>query len=256
LQPLQNAKLKVRFQGPALIYPINRVKETPLAAYTVVDVMRNALGVGPCEHLLDLEGQRIDLKGVVPCAARDLLDAIYKQGRQKQQRATINRSLDGALAFVTHIRGRVTHYIAFGHQLREYLAGQRQAHPELADFLAEMDGLTQQIDAWVTRASRAKLKLRTVEDLARLNEDFRKNVLDYDGPDALKRCQAYTHDMTLFATALDRVAAECRLVVRRLRQRAGILTAQDPRVAPIAAEIRARTQEALRNPAWMERPRN
>jgi hypothetical protein len=31
-----------------------------------------------------------------------------------------------------------------------------------------------------------------------------------------------------------------------------MLVARDPRVAPVAAEIRARTQEALRNPAGHE----
>lgn len=35
--------------GRAIIYPIDRTQKTPLAAYTVVDVMRDALGTGPCD---------------------------------------------------------------------------------------------------------------------------------------------------------------------------------------------------------------
>ena len=46
--------------------------------------------------------------------------------------------------------------------------------------------------------------------------------------------------------------AECRRVVKSLRQRAGIQMALEPRVAAVAGEIRARTQEILRNPAWHE----
>jgi hypothetical protein len=38
-------------------------------------------------------------------------------------------------------------------------------------------------------------------------------------------------------------------VVKALRQKAGLLMAAEPRMAPIAAEIRAKTQEALKNPA-------
>ncbi len=43
----------VRFQGPALIYPANRVPATPLDLFTVVDIGRATLGVGPCEYILD-----------------------------------------------------------------------------------------------------------------------------------------------------------------------------------------------------------
>ena len=54
----------------------------------------------------------------------------------------------------------------------------------------------------------------------------------------------------------DELSAECRWALKTLRQRAGILLALDPRVAPIAAEIRVRTQEALRNPAGHEGARH
>ena len=89
-----------------------------------------------------------------------------------------------------------------------------------------------------------------------MNEEFRKNVLDYDGPDALKRCKDYTQALVMIGDNQDELAGECRWVVKTLRQRAGILMALDPRVAPIASEIRARTQEALRNPANHEGARH
>ena len=72
--------------------------------------------------------------------------------------------------------------------MRQYLAEQKQSHPELAEFIAEMDTLTREIDDRV--AARAD-KIKTPEHVARMNEDFRKQVLDDDGPDALKRCKAY-----------------------------------------------------------------
>ena len=40
----------------AINYPRDRVKQTPLAALTLVDVMRDTLGTGPCQYILDLEG--------------------------------------------------------------------------------------------------------------------------------------------------------------------------------------------------------
>jgi len=50
----------------------------------------------------------------------------------------------------------------------------------------------------------------------------------------------------------DELVAQCRGAVKILRQRAGLLMAQDPRMATVAGEIRKRTQEVLRNPAWHE----
>ena len=67
LQPL---KRTVRFDGPAVIYPINRARTTPLDQFTVVDVVRATLGVGPCEYILDVEGQGATRKGRATCATR------------------------------------------------------------------------------------------------------------------------------------------------------------------------------------------
>ena len=52
------------------------------------------------------------------------------------------------------------------------------------------------------------------------------------------------------------MVGECRWVVKALRQKAGILLATDPRMAPIAAEIRARTQKMLRGGAAYEGARH
>jgi hypothetical protein len=251
LQPLKSKVLQ--FQGPALIYPINRVKRTPLDAYTVVDVMRNTLGVGPCEHILDLEGQKSEYRGRATCGVRDALTPIYEKNQQKQKHAEVDRTLDEGLTFVKHIRGRITRYVEFGQKMRQYLAEQKKAHPELAEFIAEMDKLTQEIDKRV--AARAA-KIKTPEHVAQMNAEFRKNVLDYEGPDALQRCKEYTQALVVIGDNQDELSGECRWAIKTLRQRAGILMALDPRVAPIAAEIRARTQETLRNPANHEGARH
>ena len=47
-----------------------------------------------------------------------------------------------------------------------------------------------------------------------------------------------------------------RLAVKALRQKAGILLATDPRMAPIATEIRTRTQKMLRGGAAYEGARH
>src|SRR5262249_18823668 len=147
LQPLQNKRLT--FAGPVLIYPITRLAETPVECYTPVDLARNTLGVGPCQYLLDVEGQKQEHVGRATCHVRTLLNEVYGAGKQKAVRKEIENYLADALDFVTHIRNRVLAYIAFGNELRVYLAAERTAHPELKEPVEELETLTREIDARV-----------------------------------------------------------------------------------------------------------
>jgi hypothetical protein len=251
LQPIKHAKLQ--FEGPAVLYPVNRVDRTPLDAYTLVDIMRNTLGVGPCEYILDLEGQKAEYRGRATCSVRDELTRIYGKGEQKQKHDEVEKILDDGLIFVKHIRGRIERYVDFGHQIRAYLAEQKRAHPEVEQPLAELKKFTAEIDARV--AARAD-KIQNPAHVAGMNAEFRKNVLDYDGPDALGRARKYALALVQIGDNQDELSGECRWVVKGLRQRAGMLLATEPRLAPIVTEIRARTQEVLRNPASHEGPRH
>lgn len=250
---LQPFKKRIRFRGPAVVYPINRVAATPLSAYTVVDVMRATLGVGPCEYILDVEGQGSAMKGRATCAMRDALNPIYAAGRQRHNRETIERALDEVLVFVTHIRGRIDAYVDFGHALVDYLDQEKQAHPELADFCTEMETLARVIDQ---RFEAREEKIRTPRYVADLTERFRDTLLDYEGPDASEKCKEITGAIVVVGGNQDELVGECRMAVKVLRQRAGLAMAVDPRVATIATEIRRRTQQVLRNAASYEAPRH
>jgi hypothetical protein len=177
---------------------------------------------------------------------RDTLTPIYAANQQISRRSEVNQILDDGLTFVKHIRGRIERYVEFGHAIRAYLAEQSKAHPDLAPVLAELDQLVRQIDEHYR--ARAK-EIQTPAHVAAMNEEFRRNALDDDGPDALSKCRAYAKALVVIGGSQDELSGECRYVVKALRQKAALLTAQDPRLAPVAAAIRARTQEALKNPA-------
>ena len=136
LQPLTKPD---RFEGPAVIYPIQRTKDTPLGEFTVVDLVRATLGVGPCEYILNVEGQGATRKGRATCATRDALAAIYSAKQQKRRRADIERLLDDVVVFVKHIRGRIEQYVDFGHETLAYLQQQQNDHPELSGLLADLE---------------------------------------------------------------------------------------------------------------------
>ncbi len=250
LQPL---KKPVRFAGPALIYPINRARTTPLDQFTVVDVVRATLGVGPCEYILDVEGQGATRKGRATCATRDALKAIYGAREQKQRRAEVETILDEVVQFVTHIRSRIDQYVRFGHELLAYLDQQKRAHPELAGFLTDMESATKAIDA---AFDKRRESIRTPQYVRDLTDEFRKTLLDNEGDDALQRCTKITEAIVVVGGNQDELVGECRNAVKILRQRAALAVAQQPQAAPIAKEIRDRTQKVLRQAASYEAPRH
>jgi len=252
LQPFAGTRTP-GFQGPALVYPINRVRQTPLEEFTAVDVVRATLGVGPCEYILDVEAQGTSRKGRATCATRDALRAIYSTKQQKQKRAEIETLLDDVVIFVKHIRARIEDYVAFGHELLVYLDEQEEEHLELAGFLDEMKELTRAIDAGVARR---KSRIKTPQYVIDLTEEFRRELLDDEGDDAFGRCKAITESIVVVGGNQDELVGECRMAVKVLRQRAGLAMAVDPRTAEIAREIRRRTQRILRKPTSYEAPRH
>jgi len=251
LQPLKSKK--VAFDGPVLIFPIARVRGTPLDRYTVVDVVRATLGVGPCEYVLDVEGQGAAMKGRATCGTRDALKPIYKAGQQRQRREEIEKILQEVVVFVTHIRSRIDQYVAFGRQTDAWLATQQQAHPELKPFLAEMRTLAQAMEA---DFEKRKENIRTPQYVIDLTNEFRRNVMDYEGPDALERCNKITNAIVVVGGNQDELVGECRRDVRVLRQRAALAAASNPQAVALAKEIRRRTQDVLRNAASYEAPRH
>ncbi len=251
LQPLRHPAL--RFQGPALIYPLSRAPATALDAFTVIDVLRNTLGVGPCEYVLDVEGQKSQYKGRATCSVRDTLNPIYKSHEQKARRAEIERTLQDLMLFVRHIRGRIEGYVAFGHEILEYLEQQKRAHPELAGPIGELESVARMTDA---KFAARKDAIQTPAAAAKMVEEFKQTVLDYDGDDALARCRRFTEGWVEIGGNQDELAGECRWAVKMLRQKAGLLMATDPRMAEIGKELRRRSQIVLRAPAIHEGARH
>jgi hypothetical protein len=251
LQPLEKEALSLR--GPVVIYPANRVPETPLEAFTVLDIARSCLGAGPCQYILDLDNQKSSNKGHATCWTKDWLLPIYTQGAQMSQQKEISQNLDEVVTFVRYIRARITRYDGFLRQMKESLAAQAKAHPELKDSIAALDRICQEADR---RYKVREPKMSTPDEVARWTDEFRKKGMAEEGPVALERCKAYTEALVEVGDNQDQLAGELRWVVRAFRQKAGLLVAADARMAPIAAEIRAKTQEILRNPAGHEGARH
>jgi hypothetical protein len=262
LQPLRARRYAeggriYNFAGPVVVYPLDRAKaaplNTPLDKLTVVDLVRMTLGVGPCQYILDLEGQKRNSRGVATCYARDVINAIYKEGTQLQKRAEIEEQLDAAVAFISNVRERIDLYVQFGHEMSAYLEQQKRRDPRSAAFCDELLAITKRLDQMFKDKGK---EIHTPAFARQCAENFRQKLLNSTGSDAYPRCETQMAAFTSIGGAQDGLVASCRMIVKTLRQRAGIALAMNPELKDVATEIRARTQTMLRNPTPYEAPRH
>jgi hypothetical protein len=249
---LQPPDWQGQFEGPSLIYPLDRSTDTPLAAFTLMDIMRGTLGLGPCEYLLDVEGQKKRFEGMPTCVARQKLSAIYRQGEQIEKRVEVERILEQELAFIRHIRARIEDYVAFGNETLAYLEQERKRRPELVASLEETEKLACRIDAAVDSR---RSEIGMPQEAGELVEQFRTTVLGNGGDDAMNRFHAITARLSQIGDLQDSLVGQCRMAVKVLRQRVALMMAADPRTTAVAEEIRRRTWAILRNPTSFEAPR-
>ena len=219
----------------------------------MVDLVRLTLGVGPCQYILDLEGQKRNSQGVATCYARDVINAIYKEGTQLQNGPVIEEHLTAAVAFISNVRERIDQYVEFGREMSRYLEQEKRLHPEHAEFLDELLLLTKRLDQ---SFDENRERIRTPAYAEETAEGFRKHLLTYAQKDAFDKCDAQMRVFTSIGGAQDGLVASCRMIVKILRQRSGIAMAENPELKEIATEIRSRTQAILRNPTPYEAPRH
>jgi hypothetical protein len=254
VQPFpEKGRMEISHYGPLVVYPINRLPETPLEAFTVVDIMRNTLGVGPCEHILDVEGQKQQLQGRATCSVRVELNDMYEAKQGKARKADAEQFLKQGETFVAHIRGRINGYADYGHKMLQFLATKKKEQPALAATFAPLEKLLGEIDASI--ASKMD-RIKTPDDHAKLFAQFRKDLLGSDAPDATEKCKQWCEALVDVGGTQDELVAHCRWVVKNVRQKAGLIMVQDPKAAPIALEVRAKAQEVLRNPSAHESARH
>lgn len=250
LQPLKEA---VEFKGPAIIYPINRLAATPLDKYTLVDVVRGSLGVGPCQYILDVEGQQEVAAGWPTCTVQDVLDEIYEKNQQAQERAEIEQALKNVVDFIAMIRKRIDQYETFSKEMQEYLAQAKSEDPSQSAFIDRIIEVTKQIDKDIAEQREG---IKSVDFAKQLVEEFKAEVLPDTSASAVDACKKYTSQWVEIGDRQDKLVARCRMVVRVVRQRAGMALAQDATLQPIVDEIRRRTQEVLRQPVNYEAARH
>jgi len=222
--------------GPvrAVVYPIDRTQQTPLNVFCPMDAMRNALGVGPCQYVLQAEGLGGD--AATPAFVARWIERQLDRKRTSGQVETVRERLEEMVRLTGRVRGRIAGYGQAAKRIRADCAastGEKASAGLARDVLAVLDEMDRHLAAGrkemgpATRA--AKLAGEIAGSLATPAE-----------------CRRLCGALRALGEAQDRVLARCRMAARRIKQRCRSGGAGD---AELARRVGAEVEKLLHRPA-------
>jgi len=226
-----------------LVYPLDRTRATPLDVFTPMDIMRNTLGVGPCQYVLDAEG----LSGGEAATPAFVMDWVEKQLKKKKVDADEARErLKAMTEHVGRTHARIKKYADFAEEVNVRLTAGTPAAKPSADEAAAMEKLRATV-ADMKASAEAGLAA-TVPDKVTKPADEIAGLVGKD--DAAAKAAGPVAEVRAVGAAEDRALAKCRMATRWLRCQCldiaeGDVARKAPALAELAKKIEARAGEML-----------
>ena len=253
----------------AINYPRDRVRETPLDALTLVDVMRQSLGAGPCEYILDLEGlNKTRSTGAAgtgkpvagaTCSEHGALVYYYLGERSDypRRRETLALVDDGLVSvekikdFLDAAYARIQEYLAWSDEIVKLTRDAKARDPRTAALADRILPIARGMrELWDTMVQEDKPCAHPLE--WRMALDHCKDLIRRESPNFGERICEFDPQMRGAGEEVDGGMQACRLIVKRIRQEAALAGADDPATAKLAAVLRQRCRDILRNKHYKE----
>jgi hypothetical protein len=233
-------------RGDALVYFLE-----PAAAdlYSPCEILEQALGPAKAAALLD-----VDANGLRRLTCSTPADFMYDRpvcatttrltGIRQAEKATVGVNLATHLyEFIREIRGRVDQYVAYFDGMQRYLEGEEKAHPELRDYIAELQGLVSQGKS--RAAGIYAIPLASVEE----KTDAMKKLLLAGQGDGFNCGNLDVRDT---AGEQDDLCRHDNRLALRLEQTAALQCGDSPEKALIAKQVWDQTRAVVRQPVRWE----
>jgi hypothetical protein len=221
-----------RQQGLLVIYPIDRSAATPLTAICPTDVMRNTLGVGPCQYILAVEGMTAQ-GDPTPNSVMNWVERQFALKKDKQTAEDINERFDQMTRHVGEARARIERYGQGADQLRKLLASQPRSEP-FGPMVGDLDRFAAAGLAPTASPERARQLAAGVSAL--IGKD-----------NGLASCRRLGEQLRSIGALQDTTLAKCRMAVRRLKQEARAMAVNQPEAAALAREVQRLADQILQN---------
>jgi hypothetical protein len=209
-----------------VIYPIDRILTTPLTVYCPTDVLRNTLGVGPCEHILAVEG----LTEPTNPTPGNVMTWIMRQFKRRRGRPSVDEVRKRLVGMTTHIARTRARILQYGDLADAVLALCKASKPTALSVPAE------QIRMTLSQGRIEEIELSLAAKVLTL----------VDKPDAAARCKPLAEQLLAIGNMQNRTLSQCRLATCWLRQQCVAAAKKDPKVSALAEKIRRRVERILK----------
>jgi hypothetical protein len=252
------ARLKPHVYERVIIYPLGRTADTPLNVYTPIDLMRETLGQGPCEYILDLAGVKPRQAGgdratlaFATCGLwSDHIQPITRKVKKKsgggfepldeKTKTHLIQALEDMWYFVHAIHDRLREYKKWGAEMDAFCKEEAAKSPQAKAISDHALAILDRLNADLARhkfegpGSEAYWKDRVPELIQMVKED------NYTDLTSISRIRDLGNEQ-------DERVSRCRQYVKALLQEIVFQDTSDPQARALAAEIRNRCHRMLRN---------
>ncbi|MBA4387873.1 MAG: hypothetical protein C0404_07820 [Verrucomicrobia bacterium] len=239
-----------------LIYPMERAPDTPAAVFTPADIMRDTLGIGPCEYVLGREKIRPDDSplfglelGVCSTIDKVIIPTIDKyKGKtlDDEAKTTINKALQHILSFMQAVNRRVRDYKAFGKDMTAFCKEEASRNPKLKPLAGKIMAHLDILNAEKAVTDEGKVMKYDRGTLAYWEKVIPELITLLKAGDTKRLPEVFVLKEGL-AEAQDRLIGRQRRCVKALRQEAMLQDSDDPAVRKFAGEILKRCNDVLHN---------
>lgn len=222
---------------PVIVYPIDRSRATPLRVFCPIDILRNTLGVGPCQYILEKEGFGPDSHPTADQVTR-WVENMFKKKKEKQASAQIEERFKEMVEHMRQTQTRIRQYGDFARRLRR-LKDKQGPNKAVAAASGKLWGIVDDLEQDIVIRSEAT---RPSESAGHLSD---KIVALIGHSDALTQCQKLGSQIRAVAAVQDRALSKCRMAVRRIKQECMMVAGREPQAADFAGELQQMAEQML-----------
>jgi hypothetical protein len=247
--------LKYKPEADIVVYPFQKTGTSPKGAYTVMDVLKEALEDTPeftrPDEMVVKVFPRFRYPGV--CGTTAAVEKIFDEKQEQAKKREIIERLYKMNFFIVVVRMRIEEYMDWCRRTRQFCSAEKATKPELARLADEMDGRLAGFDSVYTDL---KLAERTPAAAHILTDKFIA-LADNTERDEDKKNEAAKQlgrDLRTIGGRQDHSTGLFRMITKEMRERAGerMMEAKDEAAFGFAREIRRRTVEMLQNTLGVE----
>jgi len=237
----------------ALFYPLDRNEKTPLDVYTPADIMAQALGRGPCEYIVDIEGiaprsgsgkEGRPLLAPSSCLlwSKHVFPMLCKAKPLKEDdKKHLIQAVQDLSVFLHAVYDRIEEYRAFNENLLNLCA---KATPGSTGIVANVRQLALEMQKKLMGGAGSSQLEKFRKQLEEWDAKIKGILQDIETDNyASANCLGQIRNL---GEAQDITVADCRRYTKAIQQEVALVETVDPESAVFAAEVRRMCRNVLR----------